>query len=140
MKISLEFNSVDEIIDFMKRTNISLAQICGDAPADTKELNKTAMAATEIINRAEEKAEEKAEETPKETPQEPQEEQKAEEPKKDVEKLHVAARKALSKVNKALGKGTAKSWISELGFSSLSEIEDPDILESLIKKAEETDA
>lgn len=139
MKISLEFNSVDEIIEFMKRTNISLAQICGDAPADTKELNKTAMAATEIINRAEEKVEETPGETPQE-PQEPQEEQKAEEPKKDVEKLHVAARKALSKVNKALGKGTAKSWISELGFSSLSEIEDPDILESLIKKAEETDA
>lgn len=136
MKISLEFNSMDEIIDFMKRTNISLAQVCTDAPVNTKELNETAMAATEIINRAEEKAEE----TPKETPQEPQEEQKAEEPKKDVEKLHVAARKALSKVNKALGKGTAKGWISELGFSSLSEIEDPDILESLIKKAEETDA
>ena len=82
-------------------------------------------------------------ETPKEklNTEKPKVDTKAEAPDesepKDVEALTLKARKLLAKVNKRTEENTAKEWISDKGYDSLTDIENPGILDELITKAED---
>ena len=123
MKICVEFDSWTELCKFLSTASAS------DMPEAVKE--QIAEATKEVKEEAPKK--EKKTEKP-----EVKEEPKEEAPKKaDPEELRLKARKALAKVNKQTKENTAKEWICDKGYDSLADIEDPDILDELIAKAEE---
>ena len=128
MKITVEFNSLEEISEFQK-IYVAGNNVIEDFIAE--EVAKHFKEEPAAAPKKEKKAEPK-EEVPEE---EPEEEEDA--PKVDVEDLKLKARKALAKVNKQTKENTAKEWISDKGYDSLADIEDPDILTELIDKAEE---
>ena len=133
MKISIELNSLDELTELQKiyvaSNNILEDFFKEEVAKQFKEMNK------------EEKAPAKEEKKPKKTTKKAKtEEAPAEEPdeaNEDVEDLKVKARKLLAKVNKKTGENTAKAWINEMAYDSLSDIKVPDTLNVLIAKAEE---
>ena len=129
MKISVEFNSWTELCKFLGTASAS------DMPDVVKE--QIAEATKEVKEEAPKK-EKKAEKpvVKEETKPEPEEAPKKEK-KVDPEELRLKARKALAKVNKQTKENTAKEWISDKGYDSLADIEDPDVLDELIAKAEE---
>ncbi len=123
MKISIEFDSWAEVELFRQSgaTNVEATSI------------------KEAVKKQEE-APAKEEKKPKKTTKKAKtEEAPAEEPEanEDVEDLKVKARKLLAKVNKKTGENTAKAWINEMAYDSLSDIKVPDTLNALIAKAEE---
>ena len=123
MKINIEFNSWDELCKFLACANADRMpeDIVAEEPAKVEEPKK-----------AEKKKTEKKEEAPAKV------EKKAEPEKEAVdEELLPKVRKALSAVNKRTGKNTAKEWIKELGYDSLSGVSDPEHLKSLLAKAQE---
>ena len=119
MKINIEFNSWDELCKFLACANADRMpeDIVAEEPAKVEELKKV--------------EKKKAEKPKKEDP-------KKAEPEKEAvdEELLPKVRKALSAVNKKTGKNTAKEWIKELGYDSLSGVSDPEHLKSLLAKAQ----
>lgn len=120
MKINIEFNSWDELCKFLACANADRMpeDIVAEEPAKVEEPKKV--------------EKKKAEKPKKEDP-------KKAEPEKEAvdEELLPKVRKALSAVNKKTGKNTAKEWIKELGYDSLSGVSDPEHLKSLLAKAQE---
>ena len=119
MKINIEFNSWDELCKFLACANADRMpeDIVAEEPAKVEELKKV--------------EKKKAEKPKKEDP-------KKAEPEKEAvdEELLPKVRKALSAVNKKTGKNTAKEWIKELGYDSLSGVSAPEHLKSLRAKAQ----
>lgn len=138
MKITVEFNSLQELDEFCNGVAI--------APALAKKVSTSAETAQEAP-----KAPEAKKSTPKSTKaqddapakanvQETEEEEPvpAEDKQVDTKALKVEVRKMLAQVNKKTGSNTASQWIRELtSVEKLTEVEDAKELLALKAKAEE---
>ena len=146
MKITVEFNSLDEISEF-QRVYVAGNNILEDfikeevskrmpkaAQEEASESKKDKKAGTKKPEKVEKETENGTEEV--ESGTEAEETGTAEE-KVDVDALKVEVRKLLTKVNKQTGKNQAKEWIKNLGHDSLTEVEEPDDLKALKALAEE---
>lgn len=136
MKITVEFNSLQELDEFCNGVAI--------APALTqKAREENAQQPQEEPKKAEAKEEAKTEAS--EVPFEeekggivPQKAAPAKEEAPDVSKLQVEVRKMLAQVNKKIGTNTASQWIKELtSVEKLTEVQNADELLALKAKAEE---
>jgi len=146
MKITVEFNSLDEISEFQK-LYVAGNNIIDDfikeevskrmpkaAQEEASEPKKDKKAGTKKPEKVEKEPENGTEEV--ETGTKAEETGTAEE-KVDVDALKVEVRKLLTKVNKQTGKNQAKEWIKNLGHDSLTEVEELDDLKALKALAEE---
>lgn len=146
MKITVEFNSLDEISEF-QRVYVAGNNILEDfikeevskrmpkaAQEEASESKKDKKAGTKKPEKVEKEPENGTEEV--ESGTEAEETGTAEE-KVDVDVLKVEVRKLLTKVNKQTGKNQAKEWIKNLGHDSLTEVEELDDLKALKALAEE---
>lgn len=138
MKITVEFNSLQELDEFCNGVAI--------APALAKKVSTSAEPAQE-----EPKAPEAKKSTPKSTKAqdeapakanvqetEGEEPAPAEDKQVDTKALKVEVRKMLAQVNKKTGSNTASQWIKELtSVEKLTEVEDAEELLALKAKAEE---
>lgn len=137
MKITVEFNSLQELDEFCNGVAI--------APALAKKVSTSAETAQEAP-----KAPEAKKSTPKSTKAQDEapakanvQETEGEEPapaedKVDTKALKVEVRKMLAQVNKKTGSNTASQWIKELtSVEKLTEVEDAEELLALKAKAEE---
>ena len=138
MKITVEFNSLQELDEFCNGVAI--------APALAKKVSTSAETAQEAP-----KAPEAKKSIPKSTKaqdgapakanvQETEEEEPApaEDKQVDTKALKVEVRKMLAQVNKKTGSNTASQWIKELtSVEKLTEVEDAEELLALKAKAEE---
>ena len=138
MKITVEFNSLQELDEFCNGVAI--------APALAKKVSTSAETAQEAPKAAEAKKS-----TPKSTKAqddapakanvqetEGEEPAPAEDKQVDVKALKVEVRKMLAQVNKKTGSNTASQWIKELtSVEKLTEVEDAEELLALKAKAEE---
>lgn len=138
MKITVEFNSLQELDEFCNGVAI--------APALAKKVSTSAETAQEAP-----KAPEAKKSTPKSTKAqddapakanvqetEGEEPAPAEDKQVDTKALKVEARKMLAQVNKKTGSNTASQWIKELtSVEKLTEVEDAEELLTLKAKAEE---
>ena len=139
MKITVEFNSLDEISEF-QRVYVAGNNILEDfikeevskrmpkaAQEEASEPKKDKKAGTKKPENGTDEAESGTE----------AEETGTAEEKVDVDALKVEVRKLLTKVNKKTGKNQAKEWIKNLGHDSLTEVEELDDLKALKALAEE---
>lgn len=146
MKITVEFNSLDEISEF-QRIYVAGNNIIEDfikeevskrmpkaAEEEASEPKKDKKAGTKNPEKVEKEPENGTDEA--ESGTEAEETGTAEE-KVDVDALKVEVRKLLTKVNKQTGKNQAKEWIKNLGHDSLTEVEELDDLKALKALAEE---
>lgn len=146
MKITVEFNSLDEIGEF-QRVYVAGNSIIEDfikeevskrmpkaAEEEASEPKKDKKAGTKKPEKVEKEPENGTEEV--ESGTEVEETGTAGE-KVDVDALKVEVRKLLTKVNKQTGKNQAKEWIKNLGHDSLTEVEELDDLKALKALAEE---
>lgn len=146
MKITVEFNSLDEISEFQK-LYVAGNNIIDDfikeevskrmpkaAQEEASEPKKDKKAGTKKPEKVEKEPENGTDEA--ESGTEAEETGTAEE-KVDVDALKVEVRKLLTKVNKQTGKNQAKEWIKNLGHDSLTEVEELDDLKALKALAEE---
>ena len=146
MKITVEFNSLDEISEFQK-LYVAGNNIIDDfikeevskrmpkaAQEEASEPKKDKKAGTKKPEKVEKEPENGTDEA--ESGTEVEETGTAEE-KVDVDALKVEVRKLLTKVNKQTGKNQAKEWIKNLGHDSLTEVEELDDLKALKALAEE---
>jgi hypothetical protein len=146
MKITVEFNSLDEISEFQK-LYVAGNNIIDDfikeevskrmpkaAQEEASEPKKDKKAGTKKPEKVEKEPENGTDEV--ESGTEAEETGTAEE-KVDVDALKVEVRKLLTKVNKQTGKNQAKEWIKNLGHDSLTEVEELDDLKALKALAEE---
>lgn len=138
MKITVEFNSLQELDEFCNGVAI--------APALAKKVSTSAETAQEAP-----KAPEAKKSTPKSTKvqddapakanvqeTEGEEPAPAEDKQVDTKALKVEVRKMLAQVNKKTGSNTASQWIKELtSAEKLTEVEDAEELLALKAKAEE---
>lgn len=138
MKITVEFNSLQELDEFCNGVAI--------APALAKKVSTSAETAQEAP-----KAPEAKKSTPKSTKAQDDapakanvQETEGEEPapaegkQVDTKALKVEVRKMLAQVNKKTGSNTASQWIKELtSVEKLTEVEDAEELLALKAKAEE---
>ena len=138
MKITVEFNSLQELDEFCNGVAI--------APALAKKVSTSAETAQEAP-----KAPEAKKSTPKSTKAqddaptkanvqetEGEEPVPAEDKQVDTKALKVEVRKMLAQVNKKTGSNTASQWIKELtSVEKLTEVEDAEELLALKAKAEE---
>ena len=138
MKITVEFNSLQELDEFCNGVAI--------APALAKKVSTSTETAQEAP-----KAPEAKKSTPKSTKAqddapakanvqetEGEEPAPAEDKQVDVKALKVEVRKMLAQVNKKTGSNTASQWIKELtSVEKLTEVEDAEELLALKAKAEE---
>lgn len=128
MKITVEFNSLDEISEF-QRVYVAGSNILEDFIKE------------EVSKRMPKAAEEEASDPKKDKKAGTKKPEKVEkEPENgtvDVDALKVEVRKLLTKVNKQTGKNQAKEWIKNLGHDSLTEVEELDDLKALKALAEE---
>lgn len=139
MKITVEFNSLDEISEFQK------LYVAGNNIIDDfiKEEVSKRMPKAAQEEASEPKKDKKVEKEPEngaeevESGTEAEEAGTAEEETVDVDALKVEVRKLLTKVNKQTGKNQAKEWIKNLGHDSLTEVEELDDLKALKALAEE---
>ena len=146
MKITVEFNSLDEISDFQK-LYVAGNNIIDDFIKEevSKRMPKAAQeeaSEPKKDKKAGTKKPEKVEKEPENGTDEAESGTKAEETgtaeeKVDVDALKVEVRKLLTKVNKQTGKNQAKEWIKNLGHDSLTEVEELDDLKALKALAEE---
>ena len=159
MKITLEFNSIEELMASAKQLEqlaleheVGVTAMAEDKKKTltAKELNESAKKTAEIINAAEakmdaEKAEKKAKEkAKKEVPfdedEEPEGEikpiKKKEEPKVGYDALRVECRKVLAALNKATGKNSAGEIVKSHGAQKLSDVKDM-FLPALLGEAKE---
>ena len=146
MKITVEFNNLDEISEF-ERVYVAGNNILEDfikeevskrmpkaAEEEASEPKKDKKAGTKKPEKVEKEPENGTNEA--ETGTKAEENGTAEE-KVDVDALKVEVRKLLTKVNKQTGKNQAKEWIKNLGHDSLTEVEELDDLKALKALAEE---
>jgi hypothetical protein len=146
MKITVEFNSLDEISEFQK-LYVAGNNIIEDfikeevskrmpkaAQEEASEPKKDKKAGTKKPEKVEKEPENGTDEV--ESGTEAEETGTAEE-KVDVDALKVEVRKLLTKVNKQTGKNQAKEWIKNLGHDSLTEVDELDDLKALKALAEE---
>ena len=138
MKITVEFNSLQELDEFCNGVAI--------APALAKKVSTSTETAQEAP-----KAPEAKKSTPKSTKAqddapakanvqetEGEEPAPAEDKQVDTKALKVEVRKMLAQVNKKTGSNTASQWIKELtSVEKLTEVEDAEELLALKAKAEE---
>ena len=146
MKITVEFNSLDEISEF-QRVYVAGNNILEDFIKEevSKRMPKAAQeeaSEPKKDKKAGTKKPEKVEKEPENGTDEAESGTKAEETgtaeeKVDVDALKVEVRKLLTKVNKQTGKNQAKEWIKNLGHDSLTEVEELDDLKALKALAEE---
>ena len=138
MKITVEFNSLQELDEFCNGVAI--------APALAKKVSTSAETAQEAPKAPEAKKSTPKKETAKdEAPARPQQAPKQEETPApeadkpvDTEALKVEVRKLLAQVNKKTGSNTASQWIKELtSVEKLTEVQSVDELLALKAKAEE---
>lgn len=138
MKITVEFNSLQELDEFCNGVAI--------APALAKKVSTSAEPAQEAPKAPEAKKSTPKKETAKdEAPAKPQQAPKQEEtPAPEADKpvdtgaLKVEVRKLLAQVNKKTGSNTASQWIKELtSVEKLTEVESAEELLALKAKAEE---
>lgn len=146
MKITVEFNSLDEISEFQKlyvAGNNILEDFIKEevskrmpkaAQEEASEPKKDKKAGTKKPEKVEKEPENGTDETDSGTKAE---ETGTAEEKVDVDALKVEVRKLLTKVNKQTGKNQAKEWIKNLGHDSLTEVEELDDLKALKALAEE---
>lgn len=140
MKITVEFNSLDEISEF-QRVYVAGNSILEDfikeevskrmpkaAEEEASEPKKDKKAGTKKPEKVEKEPENGTDEVVSGTP---------EEETVDADALKVEVRKLLTKVNKQTGKNQAKEWIKNLGHDSLTEVEELDDLKALKALAEE---
>lgn len=146
MKITVEFNSLDEIGEF-QRVYVAGNSILEDfikeevskrmpkaAEEEASEPKKDKKAGTNKPEKVEKEPENGTEVV--ESGTEAEETGTAGE-KVDVDALKVEVRKLLTKVNKQTGKNQAKEWIKNLGHDSLTEVDELDDLKALKALAEE---
>ena len=146
MKITVEFNSLDEISEFQK-LYVAGNNIIDDFIKEevSKRMPKAAQeeaSEPKKDKKAGTKKPEKVEKEPENGTDEAESGTKAEETgtaeeKVDVDALKVEVRKLLTKVNKQTGKNQAKEWIKNLGHDSLTEVDELDDLKALKALAEE---
>ena len=146
MKITVEFNNLDEISEF-QRVYVAGNNILEDFIKEevSKRMPKAAeeeASEPKKDKKAGTKKPEKVEKEPENGTDEADSGTKAEETgtaeeKVDVDALKVEVRKLLTKVNKQTGKNQAKEWIKNLGHDSLTEVEELDDLKALKALAEE---
>lgn len=146
MKITVEFNSLDEIGEF-QRVYVAGNSIIEDFIKEevSKRMPKAAeeeASEPKKDKKAGTKKPEKVEKEPENGTEEVESGTEAEETgttgeKVDVDALKVEVRKLLTKVNKQTGKNQAKEWIKNLGHDSLTEVEELDDLKALKALAEE---
>lgn len=138
MKITVEFNSLQELDEFCNGVAI--------APALAKKVSTSAETAQEAPKAPEAKKSTPKKETAKdEAPAKPQQAPKQEETPApeadkpvDTEALKVEVRKLLAQVNKKTGSNTASQWIKELtSVEKLTEVESAEEFLALKAKAEE---
>lgn len=123
MKITVEFNSLQELDEFCNGVAI--------APALAKKVSTSAETAQD-----EAPAKANVQETEKDARKEEASAKKEEAP--DVSKIQVEVRKMLAQVNKKTGTNTASQWIKELtSVEKLTEVQSADELLALKAKAEE---
>ena len=147
MKITVEFNSLDEISEF-QRVYVAGNNILEDlikeevskrmpkaAEEEASEPKKDKKAGTKKPEKVEKEPENGTDEV--ESGTEAEETGTPEEETVDVDALKVEVRKLLTKVNKQTGKNQAKEWIKNLGHDSLTEVEELDDLKALKALAEE---
>lgn len=147
MKITVEFNSLDEISEFQK-LYVAGNNIIEDfikeevskrmpkaAQEEASEPKKDKKAGTKKPEKVEKEPENGTEEV--ESGTEAEETGTAEEETVDVDALKVEVRKLLTKVNRQTGKNQAKEWIKNLGHDSLTEVDELDDLKALKALAEE---
>lgn len=137
MKISVEFNSIEEMQAFAR-------EITGEKkPLTIKELNETAKKTEEIINAAEEKeaAEKAAKKAAKKEEPAPVEEAPAKEeaPTATSEITETQVKVLLSEKLKAGKKAQVKELFGKYGVDKLSELieKHPDKMAQIYKEAEE---
>ena len=143
MKITVEFNSLDEISEFQKLyvagNNIIEDFIKEEVSKRLPEAAQAEALEPKKGKKAGTKQPEKVEKEPESGTNEPESGTEAsetgteEKPKVDA----VEVRKLLTKVNKAAGKNMAKEWIAELGHEALTDVTEADELAQLKAKAEE---
>lgn len=114
MKITVEFESLEEFQQFAKKPEAPAEKHEEPAPAPKKEEPK----------------ERKPAEAEKPAPEPP------EKPEKKPSVDRVAVRKALSQLNKKTGQNTAHELISTFGVEKFTQVKDED-LEALYQKAKE---
>ena len=145
MKITVEFNSLQELDEFCNGVAIApaLAKKVSTSAETAQEVPKVPEAKKSTSKKAEAKEEPKTEAS--EVPFEeekggivPQKAAPAKEEAPDVSKLQVEVRKMLAQVNKKTGTNTASQWIKELtSVEKLTEVQSADELMALKAKAEE---
>ena len=142
MKITVEFNSLQELDEFCNgvaiapalvkkvSTSTETAQEAPKAPEAKKSTPKSTKAQDEAPAKA------NVQETEKDARKE--EEPAPAEDKVDTKALKVEVRKMLAQVNKKTGSNTASQWIKELtSVEKLTEVESAEELLALKAKAEE---
>ena len=142
MKITVEFNSLQELDEFCNGVAIApaLAKKVSTSAETAQEAPKVpeAKKSTPKSTKAQDEAPAKAnvQETEKDARKEEAPAKKEEAP--DVSKLQVEVRKMLAQVNKKTGTNTASQWIKELtSVEKLTEVQSADELMALKAKAEE---
>lgn len=142
MKITVEFNSLQELDEFCNGVAIApaLAKKVSTSAETAQEAPKApeAKKSTPKSTKAQDEAPAKAnvQETEKDARKEEASAKKEEAP--DVSKLQVEVRKMLAQVNKKTGTNTASQWIKELtSVEKLTEVQSADELLALKAKAEE---
>ena len=142
MKITVEFNSLQELDEFCNGVAIApaLAKKVSTSAETAQEVPKVpeAKKSTPKSTKAQDEAPAKAnvQETEKDARKEEAPAKKEEAP--DVNKLQVEVRKMLAQVNKKTGTNTASQWIKELtSVEKLTEVQSADELMALKAKAEE---
>lgn len=142
MKITVEFNSLQELDEFCNGVAIApaLAKRVSTSAETAQEAPKAPKAekSTPKSTKAQDEAPAKAnvQETEKDARKEEASAKKEEAP--DVSKIQVEVRKMLAQVNKKTGTNTASQWIKELtSVEKLTEVQSADELLALKAKAEE---
>lgn len=140
MKITVEFNSLDEISEFQK-LYVAGNNIIEDFIKEevSKRMPKAAQEEASEPKKDKKVGTKKPENGTDEAESgtEAEETGTAEEETVDVDALKVEVRKLLTKVNKQTGKNQAKEWIKNLGHDSLTEVDELDDLKALKALAEE---
>lgn len=143
MKITVEFNSLQELDEFCNGVAIApaLAKKVSTSAEPAQEEPKAPEAKKSIpkSTKAQDEAPAKAnvQETEKDARKE-EEPTPAEDKQVDTKALKVEVRKMLAQVNKKTGTNTASQWIKELtSVEKLTEVQSADELMALKAKAEE---
>lgn len=141
MKITVEFDSLQEIEDFCNGVVIApgLAQACRKENAEAVTEKSEEPKAKKSTPKKEKAQEEPKTETTVEPPHGVDNEDPIDAPAAPAEKVDVVElRGLLAKVNRKTGTNTASQWIQEIaGKAKLTEVDDQEALAQIKAKAEE---